>query len=958
MVFTNPYDLHGDGPGGTSALLTDPVSGLSGRITTRAISPGGGTVYVGSNLLGINSPGADGDNLFEPGESWTFSWDQEVVLTSMAIDHWNITPWRGEFLVSIQSDAWIDKPWVNTGSGGDVVYSFDPQTGTFLMARNPVSGQTRVTLTFDPASQFVDAILRLPVNTPITFRNQGQSFADIRSMSFSIGPGAATDTNPPAISSPTILQINTVPPGSSTQLRVTATGAAPLLYQWFLNGPTQPLIGSNTDVLSLSDIQPAQAGTYTVVVSNAFGTVTNRGMVLNVLPPGPGGLIGFTNGIPTTNGLVFDLSVTNPVSPGASILAQLYMGLDAANLQPAGGTAAFFAAGRIAGGTRRVPATAPGQTVFAQVRCWAAAFGASYAQALEAGGPIGNSIVFPVTPPLITNVAAPLIGLQNFALVPGLPPQIIQEPQSLTVTQGMDATFGVSGGGSGPRSFQWLFNGEPLAGASNATLVLPLAQPEQSGAYALVVSNRFGTATSLDAQLVVLRTNRPPVAQPGAFGTAEDQPVAVLLAATDPDGDALAYTVAPPQFGVLTGAPPQLLYTPPPNFFGDDSIRFKVSDGQFESAFVTVRIDVQPVNDAPVAQPQSMAVDENRATGITLVASDADGDALTYSVTPPAHGTLAGVAPNLTYTPVPNYNGPDSFTFKVKDTFVDSGIATVSISVRPVDDLPVAIPLTLAIDEDTPLSLTLSVANPDRLPLVYSFTAPAHGIIGGVAPSLVYHPAPNYNGPDSFTFSVRSSLGESAPATVSITVNSVNDRPVPVVMASPLAVIGSADTNWIVISPNGSNAPVTLDASLSSDVDNDSLTFAWYEVGTGVEFGFGIRVTNVFSIGFQRVTLAVIDSAQAHGEATVEFEVLSPGQAVEVVLLRLNDSGLPRQTKRPLLATLKAAIASYDRGQLHTANNQLRAFLNKVRAQIAPVEPSLAKELTRACKLIVDVVER
>ena len=68
-----------------------------------------------------------------------------------------------------------------------------------------------------------------------------------------------------------------------------------------------------------------------------------------------------------------------------------------------------------------------------------------------------------------------------------------------------------------------------------------------------------------------------------------------------------------------------------------------------------------------------VAVTEDVAKAFTLVASDPDGDALTYIIiSGPSHGTLSGTAPNLTYTPAANYNGSDSFTFKVNDGTVDS----------------------------------------------------------------------------------------------------------------------------------------------------------------------------------------------------------------------------------------------------------------------------------------------
>ena len=81
-----------------------------------------------------------------------------------------------------------------------------------------------------------------------------------------------------------------------------------------------------------------------------------------------------------------------------------------------------------------------------------------------------------------------------------------------------------------------------------------------------------------------------------------------------------------------------------------------------------------PVNDAPVAVAQSVTTAEDTALPITLAGTDVEGGALTYAiVTAPANGTLSGTAPNLTYTPAANYNGADSFTFKVNDGTVDSG---------------------------------------------------------------------------------------------------------------------------------------------------------------------------------------------------------------------------------------------------------------------------------------------
>ena len=97
-------------------------------------------------------------------------------------------------------------------------------------------------------------------------------------------------------------------------------------------------------------------------------------------------------------------------------------------------------------------------------------------------------------------------------------------------------------------------------------------------------------------------------------------------------------------------------------------------------------------NSAPVANDDSSTTDEDTPVAITLTASDDDvGDVLTYFVVSgPSNGSLSGSSPNLTYTPDPDYNGSDSFTFKANDGTDVSNTATISITVNPVNDMPTA----------------------------------------------------------------------------------------------------------------------------------------------------------------------------------------------------------------------------------------------------------------------------
>ena len=98
----------------------------------------------------------------------------------------------------------------------------------------------------------------------------------------------------------------------------------------------------------------------------------------------------------------------------------------------------------------------------------------------------------------------------------------------------------------------------------------------------------------------------------------------------------------------------------------------------------------------------------------------------------PSFGTLSGTLPALHYTPKPDYNGPDSFTFKVNDGLLDSSNATVSLTVRPVNDAPVADANAYTNAEDTSIAIVLSGSDVEGSPLTYTvLTAPTNGTLSG-----------------------------------------------------------------------------------------------------------------------------------------------------------------------------------------------------------------------------------
>ncbi|WP_038803846.1 Ig-like domain-containing protein, partial [Pseudomonas nitroreducens] len=124
---------------------------------------------------------------------------------------------------------------------------------------------------------------------------------------------------------------------------------------------------------------------------------------------------------------------------------------------------------------------------------------------------------------------------------------------------------------------------------------------------------------------------------------------------------------------------------------GPDSFTVRVSDGKGGFADSVVNVNVTPVNDAPTTADQSKTTAEDTALTGKIVASDVDGDTLSYAVkagATPAHGsvTVNAATGDYTYTPAKDYNGPDSFTVRVSDGKGGFADSVVNVNVTPVND--------------------------------------------------------------------------------------------------------------------------------------------------------------------------------------------------------------------------------------------------------------------------------
>lgn len=319
----------------------------------------------------------------------------------------------------------------------------------------------------------------------------------------------------------------------------------------------------------------------------------------------------------------------------------------------------------------------------------------------------------------------------------------------------------------------------------------------------------------------------PPVANDQTVSLIENLPRLITLSGFDPGGKFVSISLATsPVHGTLSGDPPNVLYTPNLNFVGDDSFTFTVQAGR-QTATGTVTLHVRQGNGAPSANAQTVSTSEDTPVALTLSGSDPDGDVLSFVVDQPQHGAVTGSGASWTYTPAANFNGTDGFTFRTSDGVLSSSPATVTIHVAAVADPPIAVDSAVTTNEDTPVTFALQASDPDGDPLAFTVGLPAHGTLTGSPSALTYHPAGDYNGPDSFTFSVTANGDASNVATVSITVNAVNDPPV--------AVDGSVTTD--------EDTPVSITLQ-ATDIDSTSFTFSVASSPTdGTLTGTGANLT-------------------------------------------------------------------------------------------------------------------
>jgi VCBS repeat-containing protein len=314
----------------------------------------------------------------------------------------------------------------------------------------------------------------------------------------------------------------------------------------------------------------------------------------------------------------------------------------------------------------------------------------------------------------------------------------------------------------------------------------------------------------------------------GEEGTLLISEASLLSNDVDIDGGTLAFDgVGAAAHGTVSrNGGGQVVYTPTANYSGPDSFTYTVSDGQGGVTTGTVSVTVNAVNDAPTAAGAAILVDEDGTSSGALPATDVDGDGLSFSLAAgPANGSVAVSANgSYSYTPNTSYTGPDSFTYTVSDGNGGSVTGTVTVTVANINDAPVTPGLSVSTAEDVAVAGNLSATDEEGDPLTFAL---GNGAGNGTAVvnlngSYSYSPNLDYNGPDSFTYTVSDGNGGVTTGTVSVSVTPVND-------GAPVAVSDNGGT----VAEDGSIA-ISASSLLSNDRDPDGDTLRVTGVGGAV----------------------------------------------------------------------------------------------------------------------------
>ncbi|WP_282153987.1 Ig-like domain-containing protein [Ruegeria atlantica] len=312
----------------------------------------------------------------------------------------------------------------------------------------------------------------------------------------------------------------------------------------------------------------------------------------------------------------------------------------------------------------------------------------------------------------------------------------------------------------------------------------------------------------------------------------------------------------------------KIRFTPSTDFHGSETLTYTVDDGNGETDTATVTVTVSPENDAPTASNDVADVTEDGSVLIDVFANDLDVDGDPLTITAVA-GSLNGAASiengQIRYNPNADFHGTETLTYSVEDGNGGTDAGTISVTVTPENDNPVASNNTASVAEDGTILID-ALANDldvdgDTL-TINNVTGALNGIANIEDGQIRYTPNSNFNGIETLTYSVGDGNGGTATATIAVTVTPENDTP------EALNDAASLDEDGTVLIDVLAN---------DTDPDGDVLTISnvtGASSGVAVIEGGQIRYTpdSGFS-GTDTVNYTISDGAGGVASATAAIDV-------------------------------------------------------------------------------------
>ncbi|MET3761790.1 VCBS repeat-containing protein [Sphingomonas sp. UYEF23] len=446
---------------------------------------------------------------------------------------------------------------------------------------------------------------------------------------------------------------------------------------------------------------------------------------------------------------------------------------------------------------------------------------------------------------------------------------------------------------------------DPATGVISGTIDRSASQVG-GGTYSVVVTASDGNGGTVSTTFSWTVTNPAPTATNDSATTPEDTPVTVAVLAndSDPDRDPLTVVSATSPDGVATINPDgTITFTPAANFNGVATVTYSISDGQGGTSTATLRITVDPVNDAPVVKTPLANVTQADGSAFSLPVagafSDPDGNTLSFAAAglpaglaiDPATGVISGTIDRSA-----SQVGGGVYTVTITASDGNGGTVATTFSFTVTNPAPSATNDSATTAEDTPVTITVlgNDRDPDADPLrITSATSPDGVVTINPDGTLSFVPAANFNGATTISYTISDGQGGVASATVAVTVTAVNDAPV---VGTPLPNVDKAD-----------GAPVNLATAGSfSDVDGNTLTFSAgglpaglaIDPTSGVISGTLDRSASQLNGGVYSVTVTANDGAGGTTSSTFTFRASNPAPTA------VNDSATTREDTPVTIAVL------------------------------------------------------